>query len=229
MKVSQRVHFLVIVCLVGISTLGISAKAQDRDAGFWTSASFEAKLVKKLTGSITEEFRFNENISELGMTFTEVGLDYKFNKHFQVSANYRFIQKKKVEDYYSLRHRYSIAVKYTKKLKPLELAIRCQFFDEYQDINRAANGGIPYYYFRNKIALKLDTKKPYTPYVSCELFSPLNYPRSVAFDNIRLSVGIDYNITKHHEIDVYYMINKEVNVSDPLTSFIFGLGYTYKL
>jgi len=41
--------------------------------------------------------------------------------------------------------------------------------------------------------------------------------------------GIEYDFTKHHKIDAYYMIQKEVNVSDPRTDFIIGIGYFYKL
>jgi hypothetical protein len=41
--------------------------------------------------------------------------------------------------------------------------------------------------------------------------------------------GIEYAFTKHHKIDVYYMIHKEVNVSLPFTYYVFGIGYIYKL
>jgi hypothetical protein len=40
---------------------------------------------------------------------------------------------------------------------------------------------------------------------------------------------LEYGISKHQKIDLFYMIQKEVNVSNPETDFIVGLGYAYKL
>lgn len=225
----KSVRFFTLFISAACLLFGSQSFAQQKDAGLWTSVNFEAKLVKKLTFNISEEFRFNENITELGACFTDIGLDYKINKHFQVSANYRFIQKRRTDDYYSFRHRYYAAAKYSRKLKPFELTYRLQFLDQYEDIGRASDGGIPIYYLRNKLIVKWDTRKPYTPYVSIELFSPLNYPREVVFDNIRTQAGVEYAFTKHHKIEAYYMINKEINVSNPETNFILGLGYYYKL
>ncbi|MDO9255146.1 MAG: DUF2490 domain-containing protein [Bacteroidales bacterium] len=202
---------------------------QEKDAGLWTSVSFEAKLVKKAAFNISQEFRFNENITELGAAFTDAGLSYKLNKHFQFAVNYRFTQRHRVDDYYSFRHRFYADIKYSHKLKPFGISLRTRFQDQYSDIGRASDGGIPEYYLRNKLSLGLDLNKRYSPYISVELFSPLNYPRYNAFDNIRTTAGIEYAISKHHKIDISYMIQKEVNVSEPQMDFVLGLGYSYKL
>jgi hypothetical protein len=203
--------------------------SQVKDAGLWTSVNFEAKVIKKLTATLSEEVRFNENITEVGAFFTDVGLTYKLNKHFQFAVNYRFTERRTVENYYSLRHRIYADVKYEKKLKPFQIQFRSRLQDQYADIGRALDGGIPEFYLRNKISLKWDLNKPSTPYLSVELFSPLNYPRYNAFDGMRTSAGVEYEFTKHHKVDIYYMIQKELNVSNPKTDFILGLGYFYKL
>lgn len=204
-------------------------KGQEKDAGLWTSVSFEFKVVKKLTSTISQEVRFNENVSEAGTIFTDAGLAYKLNKHFQVSVSYRFISKRTVEDYYSLRHRIYVDIKYEKKIKPFQIQLRSRLQDQYADIGRASDGGIPEYYLRNKLSLNWDLNKPYTPYISIELFSPLNYPRYSAFDNIRTTAGVEYEFSKHHKIDIFYMIQKDVEVSKPKADFVLGLGYYYKL
>ena len=202
---------------------------QEKDAGLWTSFSFEAKVVKKLTASLEQGFRFNENISELGQIYTEAGLDYKLSKHFGVAASYRFIQKRKVEDYYSYVNRFTIAVKYEKKWKPYQLKFKSSLQDQYADIGRATDGGIPEFYWRNKVSFSREMEKPYSPYIYAELFSLLDYPRAYAFAGVRCAAGIEYAFTKHHKIELYYMIQKELNVSNPKTDFILGFGYSYKL
>lgn len=227
--VSRTVHFLVIlVFLLGLLS-GSPLKGQVRDAGLWTSASFEVKVAKKLTACIAQELRFNENISELGTAFTEAGLGYKLNKHFQLAVNYRYIQKRRTDNYYSFRHKFYVDVKYEKKIKPFQIQFRSRLQDEYDDIGRASDGGIPICYSRNKLSISWNLNKLFSPYISVELFSPLNYPRTKVFDNIRTMAGVDYEISKHQKIDLFYMIQKEVNVSNPGTDFIVGLGYAYKL
>lgn len=225
----KQVWLYVFLALAAGMFFSIPLKAQVNDAGLWTSVKVETKLIKKLNASILQEFRFNENITELGAFYTEAGLDYKINKHFQVEVNYRFSQKRKVENYYSTRHRFSIDLRYSKKLKPFELKYRIRFQDQYEDIGRSEDGGVAELYLRNKLSLQWDLKKAYTPYVSVELFSPLNYPRYYAFDNIRSTAGVEYAFTKHHKLDLYYMIHKEVNMSQPYTYYVVGIGYVYKL
>jgi hypothetical protein len=225
----KQVRLYVFLALAAGFFFSLPLNAQVNDAGLWTSVKLETKVVKDLTASIIQEFRFYENITELGAYYTEAGLEYKINKHFQIEANYRFTQKRKVENYYSIRHRFGIDLKYSKKIKPFELKYRIRFQNQYADIGRSEDGGVPEYYLRNKLSLQWDLKKAYTPYVSVELFSPLNYPRMYAFDNIRSMAGIEYAFTKHHKIDVYYMIHKEVNVSLPFTYYVVGIGYIYKL
>ncbi len=225
----KEVRLYVFLVFAAGVFFSIPLKAQVNDAGLWTSIKVETKVVRDLTASIVHEFRFYENITELGTYYTEAGLDYKINKHFQVEVNYRFSQKRKVENYYSIRHRFNIDLKYNKKLKPFEFKYKIRFQDQYEDIGRSKDGGVAEYYLRNKLSLQWDLKKAYTPYVSVELYSPLNYPRFYAFDNIRATAGIEYAFTKHHKIDLYYMIHKEVNVSQPFTYYVIGIGYSYKL
>lgn len=204
-------------------------KAQVNDAGLWVSVNAEAKVIKKLNATISQEFRFNENITELGAAFTDFGIQYKLSKQWRISANYRFIQRRKVEDFYSLRHRFYFDVKYDNKISSFGYSWRMRVQDQLADIHRAADGGVPEYFLRNKFNVDLDTKKAYSPYLSIELFSSLNYPRRDLFSGVRYVAGIEYLLSKHHKVDFYYMIQKELNVKNPQTDFVLGLGYYYKL
>jgi len=224
-SVRLPVFLLILLSLFFCSPI----MGQVKDAGLWTSVNFEAKLVKKLTASISQEVRFNENITEVGSVFTDAGLTYKLNKHLQFSANYRFTQRRRKDDYFSFRNRIYVDIKFEKKVKPFQIQYRIRLQDQYADLGRAADGGIPEYYLRNKLSLKWNLNKLFTPYVSTELFSPLNYPRISAFDGIRASAGVEYEFSKHHKIDFYYMVQEELNVSNPETDFVVGLGYFFKL
>ena len=226
LRVNRFAVFLVFTfCMLW----GVVLKGQVKDAGLWTSVNLEVKLVKKLSFNLSEELRFNENITELGAAFTDAGLSYKLNKHFQFGASYRFIQRHRMDDYYSFRHRFYLDAKYSHKLKPFEVSLRTRLQNQVEDIGRDDDGGMPIYYLRNKLNASLNTKKAYSPYVSLELFSPLNYPREVALDGIRATAGVEYEFTKHHKVDAFYMIQKELNVERQVTDFVIGIGYYYKL
>lgn len=225
--IPSRSFLLLFFAVFGLNSSVIYA--QQNDAAIWTSFGMEVKVVKKLTASLAQEFRFNENITELGTYFTDAGLGYKINKHLQVAANYRFIQKRRVDDSYSPRHRFYVDVKFQKKFKPFELQFRTRLQDQYADIGRASDGGVAEFYSRNKISLKWNLKKKYEPYLSLELYTPLNYPRLNAFDNMRSGAGVEYAFSSHHNFDLFYMIQKELNVSEPSADFIIGLAYLYKL
>ncbi|MBL0072094.1 MAG: DUF2490 domain-containing protein [Bacteroidetes bacterium] len=79
--------------------------AQVNDAGLWTSINLEKKITKKIAVDLSQEFRFNENISELGSFFTEISAQYKLHKNLSIGAGYRFINKRELDDSYEKRHR----------------------------------------------------------------------------------------------------------------------------
>jgi hypothetical protein len=226
---SKIVRLFVFPIVIFVLFCDTPAICQDKDAQLWTSLSIEAKLVKKLTANVSQELRFNENITEAGTIYSDFGLEYKINKYFQVAVNYRFVEKRRRDNNYSYRHRMYVDIKFEKKLKPMKIQVRSRIQDEYADIGRDSDGGIAEYYLRNKFSLKWDTEKPITPYLSVELFSPLKSRYYGAFDNIRAATGVEYAFSKHHKIDIFYMIQKEINVSRPETDFVVGLGYSFKL
>jgi len=216
---------MIAICLLCIPEV----RAQVKDAGIWTSLGFEAKLVKKLSATVSQEYRFNENITELGSWISETGLEYKLNKYMKVSVNYRYTLKRQTNNRYSPRHRFFIDVKAEKKIKPVIFQFRTRFQEEYADIGRAPEGGFSGYYSRNKFSFKFDLDRKWEPYLSFELFSPLHHNQPFLFDNIRSSAGLEYSVSKHHSIDIYYMIQNEMNVNDPVTDFIGGIGYQFNL
>ncbi len=204
-------------------------RCQMKDAQLWMSASFQAKVVKKLTASVTQEVRLNENLKEFGTLYTDLGLEYKISKHFQASVNYRFVQKKQTDNSYSYRHRPYLEIKADYTVKPFVLKYRCRIQDEYNDMGRAEDGGRASYDFRNRFSLEWDHWKKYTPYVSVELFTPLNDDYPLWINDIRGAAGLEISLSKHHKLDLFYLIQHELYVSKAETDFVLGFGYAYKL
>lgn len=221
MNLRSFVSFLFIIIAF------IQVNAQVNDACLWSSLNIEKKITPVLSANLNQEFRFNENVSELGVFFTDIGLNYKINKFIRVSGNVRFINNKQLDDSYCKRYRYYFDLSFRQKYKPVVISFRTRFQSQYK-INTEDNATNPIYYNRNKLTIKFDLDKKYSPYVSSELFLPLNKQNDfIMLDNIRYAAGIEYKFNRIHSLDLFYMIDKEVNQVNPLTNYIVGIGYYF--
>jgi len=225
MKKSVLKIVLIFSCLL----IGFNSYSQYQDANLWMNVSVEKKIIPTLSVSINQEFRMNENITELGTFFTDVGLNLKINKYLRFSASYRFINKRRLDDSYSMRHRYYFDLMLRKKFSPVILSFRKRFQSQYVDVFSSEDGKIPDYYSRNKLTLKVDAGKNIQPYVYAELFSPLKRPYSIFIDNARYCLGVEYSINRMNTIDVFYMFQQEYNVKNPEADHIIGVGYYINL
>lgn len=199
-------------------------RAQVNDAGLWTNITLEKKVVKNLDVVFTEEFRFNENITELGSFFTDIGADYRIFKGFKAGLYFRYINKRRLDNSYSQAFRYYSDLSYKQKIKRFEAGYRIRFQVQYQDPGRSETGRVPEWYVRQKFSFSYNTKSRFDPYISGEVWYLLNQPWQ-RFDNIRISAGIVTRITKDQSVDIGYIYQKEFNVVDPETDYIIFIGY----
>jgi hypothetical protein len=206
----------MVVCL--------PVSGQVNDAGLWTNITIKKKITKRFDAYLTEELRFNENITELGAFYTEIGAEYEILKGFKAGAFYRYICKRRLDDSYTKANRYYIDLSYGNNIKRFVLGYRIRFQQAYKDFNTSADGHVPINFIRQKIHLGINTKTRFDPYLDGEIWYHLNPPWS-EFDNIRISAGIVTRITKHHFIDTGFIYQQQFNVSDPVTDYILSLGY----
>lgn len=214
----------VLLCVFLITVR--NAAGQQKDAGLWLSAAIEKRLNKKFSATLTQEVRFNENISEPGTVFSEAAIDYRFARRWNAGISYRFIQSRRVNDFYSIRHRYLADLSYRLRFKKLSITPRLRYQVQYRDINISENGRIPSKYIRGKLTARFNLEKRYTPFLSAEAFYHLGIKEKFV-DNMRYTAGFDYELSKFHSLNIFYMVNKEVQVNDPVTEYNIGLGYKY--
>lgn len=200
--------------------------AQQSDAGLWASVSLERHITTKLSYSISEEVRLFNNLTSVGTLFTDAGFNYKFNKIFRVSVNYRFTQKLEPGNQ-SNRSRYYADFSARKKFSRILIIDRVRLQSQFNDYFTSDNGRAPYYYIRNLILFKLDLDRRYEPYLGGEVFYQLNNPRGNEIDNLRLKTGCDFEINKHNKIDVGVLLQKEINKNNPLFSIMGSINYSY--
>ena len=220
----RKIKFLFAVCFFffGVG----SVFSQTKDAGLWTSISVDKKITQALSFGISEELRFNENVSELGTFFTDAGLTYRITDDFRFAVNYRFINKRKLDDSYSKRHRYYFDVSYRKKTGKLTPVLRVRIQSQYTDVLSSDQGGVPDWYLRPKFSLRYNLKGAINPYISSELFYTLD---KRVFDNVRYTFGVERNLGDKLKADLFFLHQREFNVKKPEYDYIWGFGLTYSL
>jgi hypothetical protein len=215
------------------AALPFSCSAQTyRDAGLWTTVSLEYEVTRKLTFVADEEFRLRNNFTEVNLFYTNLGITYSPNRSFKFGLTYRNIQKFRLDGFVSFRNRIMLDFIVKHKINPWTFSMRTRVQGEFQDYYTSEYGKIPEFYLRNKFEIKYDLDR-WTPYASIEFRYQIYERKTPETDGLyhraRPAAGVDFKINKHHSCGVYYLVQKEWNVSEVDELFIAGVQYTVKL
>jgi len=221
----MKSRFLLCLCFV----LPLAGWCQVNDAGLWTEISLEQPVNKDLSFELSEELRLNENCTEIGTAFTQVGIDYEIMKHLKGGIAYRFVQKRKVEDFYSFRHKWIAELTYKYKLKKFSTSFRTRYTRQYADIQSSEKGHVPAEYMRTRLGFEYDFSKHISSYLSGEVFFNISPGMENIPDQLRFAAGVEYAFNKRSVVEVGYLIDKEQYVVNPTTGYIVTISYSYKL
>ena len=182
---------------------------------------------------LTEEYRVRENFSQTNLFYTDLGVEVRPLNFLKISFAYRLIEKYLIDKTFSYRHRAMLNITVKQKFGNFGLSYRQRLQSEVRNIYSSAIGSVPEWYSRNKFELKYDLHKPVTPYIAIELRYQINNPRAVESNRLwhrnRYFVGLDYKKSDKHSFGLYYMIQREYNVSSPQNLYIVGLEYSLSL
>lgn len=216
--------------LIFIICLSISiANAQVNDAQLWTKLSVSKTFSQSFQTQIDLSTRYGNNITDLNTFYLQLSGEYKLAKWLKFGANLRYSEKYDFDEMTHSRYRGGLYTLLRKKFfKTIELQYRAMYQHQYTDIYTSEKGTIPTDYFRNKLNLSLDLDQKYSPYISCEVYYKYTY-KFQDLSKLRYALGVNYEFNNLHKIDIHYLIQKEVNVSSPLTSYVIGFGYKLSL
>ena len=222
---NKRKALLAFKLIILFIMTGSAGLCQTKDAGMWFTLNVQKKFTQALSVNFTQEVRMLENISEASTVFSDLGFEYKLNKHFKLSGNYRRVYDRRIDDNYQSRNRFYFDVSCRKKLKPFFLIVRERAQAEFTGRNTGKKID-PENYSRTKVTLKLDLNKKYTPYIYSEVFNPLNNPTASFIDKTRHCAGIEYQLNARNIIDLNYMVENKFK-KERETAFVIGVGYSF--
>ncbi len=218
---------------IAVCFFSISGYSQTEDFGSWMTFSVNKNIGEKFQVSLDQELRIRDNMSTLNLVYTNVGIGYKVNDFFKVSATYRFIDKHKDDFTWGVRHRLYTDLIFKIKPGKFTLGTRVRLQSEWRGLGYESNfGNVPEIYLRNqyKFGYKLNDKME--PYIGTELRWQVQNPRIAyhdGFDRTRFFTGMNYEINKKNTVGAYFLYQREWNTSDPETLYIIGLEYTLNL
>lgn len=220
-RVSIWITFVFLVLQVNAQKTAVIS-----DLEMWNSFSISKKISKKWKVSLNEELRFTKDISRFDVFLTEVGVDYKLNKHFGAEVGYRFYQNKNSEDVFVSQHRLSVGVTYKQKIDRFTVGYKIQLQNKDEDEFLSAKLTDRAFSLRNKLSVDYNINHfKADPYMEVELFRRYESGVDAYFNKVRWTMGTSYPITKKSDIQLFYRIENELQATYGKDTYILGLGY----
>jgi hypothetical protein len=223
---------LIVFCLLVLSSAEVTAQSKPEDFGVWLSAAYVQTLSDKWEFQITEQIRTQDNSTRLGLAYTNLGLTHKFSRYFRLSAAYRFINRRRDEDIWGIRHRMMLdaRLRIFPKRSTLQYRSRLQA-DVGGNGYFGPTSNIPRIYWRHTVKYSYNLSRKLQPYVSAEArfqLQRVGRPESDGFDRLRLAIGTDIQLTKKHAIGIYGMLNEPFNRAGSTRRWVIGVDYVFE-
>lgn len=219
----------IFICLF-LWPLFAIAQVED-DFGIWISGSYDQSLTKGIDFKIKQEFRLDENASQLKKSYSTFRLDFDLNAWLRFQANYRFILNQKNNGLFGQRHRVMGDLVLYPLTKRLSLSNRVRFQSEVRTIHYNDKYGFaPANSLRNTIKINYRINRIYRPFADFDLrflLRDARTPYHTGFDRQRVKLGLEMTLARKRTIDFYLMHSLQHNIKKPKQLFVVGMNYSY--
>lgn len=220
----------LFVAVTGNITAQLSSTGKDYyedDAAVWVNIHLEKKLTDKSEISLDQKNRINNNVSQYGLGYIDLAVNYSFFKFLKLQADYVYGKSHNPDGTYSDIHRGALSLILRKKFGNWTVTYRNMVQMRFKNIYTSENGTIPVYYERNKLTAKYDINKRFEAYVSEELYLPFDQRKNKGLSRSRSTLGLIYNITKKMSVEGFFIYQHELNSFNRTNrDFIYGIGYS---
>lgn len=208
-------HSVVLCCIVLCAKQRVTA--QERDTQFWTAYEAEVSLMRRTSVTISEEFRFDDDISSFKMGRTEVGLEYKLVSFIRLASAYRITLK---DD--EVEHAAHVNVTLKADIHSVEVSWRLRLLREFFSDKQ------PQDEIRNKFTLSFEDTPTLVPYIASEVYYSVK-ENEQAFDRVRWYIGVKRDIGTTQAVKVYYLYQNSIGKNSSELASIIGIDYSISL
>jgi hypothetical protein len=228
----KRFSLLIVLFFTGVHAQDEGAYYVSRDLSTWSTAAFELRVSKPWSITISEQFRFEKNSSDLDAFFTELETKYRFDNGLAIAGGYRFIGDRTVnKGVLDLEQRFQADISYGFKVKRFDFDVRLRGQSRDDLGEKKVDGDYARRALRLKLEAKYNIKKwKFDPVVSAEIFRENGKYVNANFNKFRATIGTSYDFKKAGEVSLFYRYEKDLNTLYPLSHNIIGFKYkfTYK-
>jgi hypothetical protein len=217
---------IVFVCLLLVLT-NQNTFSQTQDFALWPNIYLQESLTKRLNVHLNQQTRFNENVSQLGYIYADMGFGYRLNKFMLVNLDYVFARKRNTDNFFHTMHQYYMSLVMKKNFRRYRLTYRVMLQEQNHQVFSSINGRDLQSYLRNKLTLRYELNKYFTPYIATELYYHFNTKSTNNnFNRVRYLAGIFYHLRKNSDIELYYLIQQGLNEINPQRDYVIGIGFS---
>jgi len=204
--------------------------AQTSDIGAIGSLSLSKDFGDKWDAKFEQEFRVDNQLSLFNRSLTSIGLNYTIIRKFLTAEiDYDYIQQRQ-NDYFELKQRSSVALSFQKDFSAFEVEFRTRAQSIWRDESSGDYKFNPKYVWRNKLEGSYTIfGSPIKPFVSTELFCPLNSVNGFYLDGIRATAGCKYRLNLRTSITFLLRYDQDIQQANPKSALYGGIGWNYKL
>lgn len=219
-------RILILILFLFSITAGFS---QNNDFGIWYDAAAEHNLLRDLEIELSASIRTFNNASRIRETFLETGLTYQLNKNISFAGSYRLSENIEDDEDYHIRHKYFIDTEGTEKLGNFAFSGRLRFTQQFMTYFKDEEDKISDLHGRFRLEALYNTPLfPVDPYISAELFYPLNKNPDKEIEKTWFITGIEYRLSGKHSIDIRYLFQRYF-YPDLINRQIISLAYNLNL
>jgi hypothetical protein len=193
----------------------------------WRDISLSRELGERFELSVSPEIRLDENLTRWSRLFADASLEYKYNKHFSLSAAYRGgVGNDGVHVDGRHRMQYGLGVKQKWNDWTVQYHSRVQFSlnAAWSDADADFNST-----WRNRISVKYGGLKKTDLATSYEIFNAVSAYQELAWTNWRWTSQVTRKISKKQSAALGYLIQRDLAESPQHLDFVILLSYKVEL
>ncbi len=219
-----------IVFMLMLSVVSPKAVGQDQDFRTWWEADISKDITNDLQASLDFSQRFKSNSLRYDRSLLTASLEYELFKNFEIDAGYRFYLLQDNRMQLTTKYRIHGDVSYAVDLEAFEIQFRerVQYgFNDLASIERLTDNKLTN---RNKLTLEYDLfASPMNFFGSYELFTDITSISAIELSDHRFELGVEVALSFTSQVEISYMLDRELNAFDPLTAHIVVIGFSYDL
>lgn len=204
----------------------INSQAQRVHTGLWLNAEQSYRVHDDWEFGSELAFRTENTFAK--QSFVGFSAAYKGLNFLDPKFAYRFVGRPHSFAAEDLGHRFQLDLNHKRRILDFDLKLRNRYQIRYQNWFSSTEGRNPDIYTRFKIDISYPIAKDWEIGVGNEYWLRLSGNEGYFIDRTRIAFGVERELNKQSKINISYIYQKQLQVSDPETINILSIEYAYE-